>query len=767
MKIIFKIARTELQTLFYSPIAWLIMIIFTIQTSLTFTNVLDNIVSLQELSHSLSNLTSRIFTHPRNGLFTVVQQYLYLYIPLLTMGLMSREISSGSIKLLYSSPVNNKQIIFGKYVAMLVYSLIITFILLIFTIYGSFTVEDFDFPAALAGLLGLFLLMSAYASIGLFMSSLTSYQVVAAIGTLAVLALLNIVGNMWQDIALVREITYWLSIRGRSGEFISGLICSEDVLYFLIVIALFLSLTIIRLKALRQKHSFGSTFSKYAAAFLIAVVFGYLSARPKLMAYYDATRTKSNTLTENSQEILKNVKGKVTINTYMNILDKYYYLALPKAELRDIKRFRHYLRFKPDMKMKYIRYYDKTANPSLDKRYPDLNDRERMLEYARTMRLDSNMFKTPEEIQKIEDLKPEGNRFVRTLVAENGDKTFLRIFDDMQVLPSEAEISAAFKRLSMRLPQVGFLTGHGERSSTRPRDRDYNKFAQEKPFRYSLINQGFDFRDIILDQQVPQDIDILIIADPRIPLSPEEEVYLDHYIERGGNLIIASEPLSRENVKSITSRFGVDIIPGSLVKPTELFAPDFILAKPTRDGASLMYQLRMMLHGDFVMTMPGASALSYKKDYGYNVTELFVTESEGKIWNETEARNFVDETISMNPAANELELNQAPVALSLSRNVGEKEQKIIILGDADCISNGELGMSRTGVDAANYNFILGAFYWLSDEEVPVDVRRPAPQDNTLYVGMSLMRLTKWIMIGLLPILMLIAYTIIWIRRRSH
>lgn len=767
MKIIFKIARTELQTLFYSPIAWLIMIIFTIQTSMTFTNVLENIVNLQELSHHLSNLTSRIFTHPRNGLFTIVQQYLYLYIPLLTMGLMSKEISSGSIKLLYSSPVNNSQIILGKYVAMLAYSFIITFILLIFSIYGSFAVENFDFPASLAGLLGLFLLMSAYASIGLFMSSLTSYQVVAAIGTLAILALLNIVGNMWQDIAFVREITYWLSIRGRSGEFISGLICSEDVLYFLIVIALFLSLTIIRLKALRQKQSFANTFSRYAIAFLFAVVLGYFSARPKLMAYYDATRTKSNTLTENSQEILEKVKGKVTINTYVNILDKYYYLALPKTELRDIKRFKQYLRFKPDMKMKYIRYYDKTTNPSLDKRYPDLNDRERMLEYSRTLRLDSNMFKTPEEIRQIEDLKPEGNRFVRTLVAQNGEKTFLRIFDDMQVLPSEAEISAAFKRLSMKLPQVAFLTGHGERSSTRPRDRDYNKFAQEKPFRYSLINQGFDFRDIRLNEDIPQDIDILIIADPRIPFRADEEKYLDQYIERGGNLIIASEPTSDESINSITSRFGVSIVPGRLVKPTEQFATDFILATPTRDGASMMYQLRMMLNREFVMTMPSASALRYDQNSEYKITELFVTESQGEIWNETETTNFIDDQLNMNAAANEMALNQAPVALALNRKVGDKEQKIIILGDADCISNGELSMVRTGVNAANYNFILGAFYWLSDEEVPVDVRRPAPSDNTLFVSMSVMRLSKWLLIGLLPIMMLLTYIIIWIRRRSH
>ena len=48
------------------------------------------------------------------------------------------------------------------------------------------TVESFDLSAALSGLLGLYLLMCAYAAIGLYMSSLTSYQVVVAVGTLAV-----------------------------------------------------------------------------------------------------------------------------------------------------------------------------------------------------------------------------------------------------------------------------------------------------------------------------------------------------------------------------------------------------------------------------------------------------------------------------------------------------------------------------------------------------------------------------------------------------
>ena len=129
------------------------------------------------------------------------------------MGLMSRELSSGSIKLLYSSPVTNTQIILGKYLSMMIYNLVLMCILAVYLVFAAITIKSADVPLILSGMLGLYLLVCAYAAIGLFMSSITSYQVVAAMGTLAVLAVLNFVGDMWQDIDFVRDITYYESNR--------------------------------------------------------------------------------------------------------------------------------------------------------------------------------------------------------------------------------------------------------------------------------------------------------------------------------------------------------------------------------------------------------------------------------------------------------------------------------------------------------------------------------------------------------------------------
>jgi len=180
-----------------------------------------------------------------------------------------------------------------------------------------------------------------------------------------------------------------------------------------------------------------------------------------------------------------------------------------------------------------------------------------------------------------------------------------------------------------------------------------------------------------------------------------------------------------------------------------------------------MYQLKRMRHKDYVLTMPGTTALKYTQDKGFKVTELFVSDTTGLVWNETETTNFTDDTVKLNTTAGELSLNPAVTAITLSRNVGEKEQKIVILGDADCISNGEISIGRSGVNAANYNFIMGAFFWMSNDQVPVDVRRPAPRDNSIHLGISGMIVTKWMLIGFLPLLMIFLYTLIWIRRRGR
>lgn len=794
MRTIRKIALTELQNLFYSPIAWLILIVFTFQSAMAFTDSFGEYVKNQEMNYSLANLTLNIYSGIY-GLFSTVQEYLYLYIPLITMGLMSRELSSGSIKLLYSSPITNTQIILGKFLSMLVYGLVLIAILFVFVLWGAFTIKDFDFPLVLSGLLGLYLLICAYAGIGIFMSSLTSYQVVAAIGTLTILAVLNYIGRIGQTIDIVRDITYWLAIGGRANEAIGGLICSEDIFYFVIVTTLFLTLSILRLKAIRQKSRWQVSFSKYICVFLLAMLLGYITSRPKMMGFYDATRTKQRTLTENSQDIIKRAEGGLTMTTYINILEEDYWSGLPRNKLYDMKRFSQYVRFKPEMKMKYVYYYRHTGNPDLERRYPDMTDLERVGKICQSEDLDSTMFISPEEIDKIIDLKPEGYRMVRLLERENGERTFLRMFDDMQRYPGETEISAALKRMVMDLPVVGYVTGHGERDINNNGDRGYFRFSQDKPFRYALLNQGFDCEEFSLKMPVPAHIRILMIADMRNSLTEEEQRHLDEYIDRGGNLFILGEPRRQEVMNPLIARLGVQFMPGQLVKyvaetsinhpdhpdnpnrekilqavgahkeEANNFQADFIIASPTAEAGEIAYHFETMRYRENVITMPGCVGLDYTEDKGFKVTPLFVSDTLDS-WNELETSNFIDDTVYMNPGMGETERSY-PTVLALSREINGKEQKIVIAGDADCISNSEISIRRSKVRASNFTLISGAFFWMSDEEVPIDVRRPRPPDNKLYATKTGVKVSKWTLMGAFPLLLLAACLLLWLRRRGR
>ena len=761
MNMIYKIAKTELQMLFYSPVAWLVLIIFTFQSGMIFSGMIEMIEREQAMGYDTIFISASLF----NRLFYNIQDYLFLYIPLLTMGLVSRDLAGGTIKLLHSSPMTNSQIILGKFLSMMIFALLLVGIFVLYVIYSLFVVENFDLCYILTGILGIYLLICTYASIGLFMSTISSYQIIAAVGTFVLLTFLNFVSGIWQDIDFVRDITFWLSLRGRAESFTGGLISSEDMIYFIMVPGMFLWFSIIKLSSRVSHASKGRNAMKYVGVFLVVAVVGYLSSRPHLMGYVDTTREKSRTLTPNSQEIVKKLEGGLTITTYSNLLDDDFMKAIPRYQNYDKGNFREYVRFKPEIKMEYVYYYDSVQNTKRRGFLSDLPLEKRARQIAHSYKIKFSRYLSPDQIKQIIDLTPEDNRFVRQVTRESGEKMFLRQFDDMRRDPSEAEISAAFKRMVMELPTVGFLTGHGERDMNLYRDRDYACFARDKRFRYALLNQGFDVQEVNLNEDIPTLVNILVIADMANPLTGEEMERLQRYIDRGGNLFIVGDPNSRDYMNPLTQLFGVELMEGVLVKPTENFQPDLVMSRPTPGALELSYFYETMDNWKMSAVMPGAAGLKYTEDKGFKVTPVLQTDTLG-VWNELETINFIDDTVRFNPAVGEIE-QLYTTAVALSRPMGDREQKIVILGDADCISNVELFKSREEVESGNFYIILGSFSWLSDGEAPVDVRRPKSIDNRLFLGKTGVKVTDILFKWFIPIALLIGAIFVSIRRRGR
>ena len=768
MKRILKLAKAELQMLFYSPVAWLILVIFTFQVTMEFCNTFENLVKAQELKQGLKELTLGIFSS-RDGLFNNILSYLYFYIPVLTMGLMSREYSSGSIKLLYAAPIRNSQIILGKFLSVMIYALVMLAIVGVFVIYSCFAIHKFDIWPILCGMFGIYLTICAYAAIGLFMSCLTSYQIIAAVGTFATLAALSYLPKIWQDYALVRDITFWLGINGRSAGFVSGLISSDDLIYFIVVIGLFITMSIFKLSSMRYKYSAAANIGRYVLLFAIVISVGLISTQPSFKKYYDTTRTKVRTLTKTSQEIVGLVDDQVTITTYVNMLDSQYDFAMPKNWNIDKSRFEQYLRFLPDIKMKYVYYYAKTDNEILDKNYPKLTDRERMVRVSSSYKMDTLKIMPKEEIDKIIDLSGENYHTVRVIERANGRKTFLRLYDDLYRHPFETEISAAFKRLVMdEFPLIGFVEGHGERSSVNLMDRDYAHYAGRKKFRNALINQGFDHCTVDLSKPVSQKIATLVIAEMRTKLSEQEIANLDEYIKRGGNILIMCEPKRIGPMNELIERFGVKLIPGTLASTTNpRIQSDLMLCKPTAEaGKEIAYHFRSMLVYKNLATMPSAAGLDYSKakELGFKVTDLFRCDS--TTWNELQTQDFVEDTPQYNPETGETK-GAVTTAIALSRQINNRQQRIAIFGDADCLSNGEIMRNRKRISARNNTVADGIFFWLSDYNVPVDVRRPWMPDDKINIGKTGMLWTNILLRWTFPIILAIFGIMLNIRRKSN
>ncbi len=107
---------------------------------------------------------------------------------------------------------------------------------------------------------------------------------------------------------------------------------------------------------------------------------------------------------------------------------------------------------------------------------------------------------------------------------------------------------------------VGFVTGHKERSGMDLGEKRVRGFASNKTFRYSLINSGFGIREISLGQPVPEDIDIVVLADMRSDLTEEEFVILILIWHEEEILFILGEPKRQKFMNPVVEKIRITFL---------------------------------------------------------------------------------------------------------------------------------------------------------------------------------------------------------------
>ncbi|KPK12256.1 MAG: hypothetical protein AMJ68_02765 [Acidithiobacillales bacterium SG8_45] len=235
---IFTIAARELRSLFLSPLAWIILAVMTLVFGIVF--------DISLAAYSQSPLPDGATASIVPGLYELAMVLLFFIVPMITMRLFSEERRNQSLPLLFSAPVSMTEIVLGKYLAVVAYLSIMVVTLTLMPL-SMMLGTSIDFGLLFANIIGMVLLLGSFTAIGLFMSTLTQVPALAAIlafGALFLLWLLKLPAYWFGENAVS-----YLSIASHYENFLKGVFSSADVMYYIVVIALFLVFSVRRLEA--------------------------------------------------------------------------------------------------------------------------------------------------------------------------------------------------------------------------------------------------------------------------------------------------------------------------------------------------------------------------------------------------------------------------------------------------------------------------------------------------------------------------------------
>lgn len=245
----------ELRSYFYTPVAWFIAVIFLMVSGVLFTMIL-----LDYSRYSFEIIRSG-YGMPLEGL-TVAEGILrptlsttcfllLLITPILTMRAFSEEKKSGTIEILFTWPLKDSEIVVGKFLAS--FSMSALLVAGVFS-YSVMMAWFKPFPAgeAFAGFAGVLLLAAFFTAIGVFVSSLTENQILAAAWSFGMNMLFWLVGWLAGDADTAANAALrHLSAFEHMQDFSAGVFDSANAVYFLSGVFLFIFLT---LRALESKR---------------------------------------------------------------------------------------------------------------------------------------------------------------------------------------------------------------------------------------------------------------------------------------------------------------------------------------------------------------------------------------------------------------------------------------------------------------------------------------------------------------------------------
>ncbi|WP_421918578.1 Gldg family protein [Marinifilum sp.] len=780
MKTTIRIAKLELNNLFYSPLAWLVLVGFSIYTAVSLMPFFEGQTLNQELYNEISilSLTHSIYFSPNKGYFRILINLLMVLVPLISMGVISREANTGSIKLLYSSPVKLRSVVLGKYIAVMgMVSLLMTIVLMA-VLAGWLSIDAFDIGRILSSYLHLYLFAALIAAIAVYVSTFSEYPIVDAVATIALVYGLDLLYGLVKDIPVINQVMYWMAPSRQMSYAFAGLITSKSIMYFISLTLMFLSWAYFKMAIKRQTSKVKKyTRVKMGIGLLLTMGVIYVTSLPALLLYSDVSGRKVNEINPVSKDVLAPLKDKpIKITTYVNIFGNNASSLLPNRQISDKLFFHKYRLEYPQIEQEYVYFYMPEMKETYQKNRMVKGEKsleELVQHFANLRKLDVKNIHHIDELGLSDVVKSKYANFNFRIIESEGKKSVLNHrFDDKMGSPFQAQISAAFKRVASKNYKAAFVYGHKERGINvneelaKSRMNYYTKITYSENYdhlisnsdqRYAWINNGFDINSIKLDKEVPADIDVLFIAEPKSAFSETEMVNLKQYINTGGNLVITSGSGNEKLMNPIVKEFGVEYLPGVLVNDNPAYPADYNLAKT--DGA-----FKERFGYDANVQMLNATALKLNKNSEFEST-IVLKAKQKECWIDKTGPNSMGE-IEYNESEGDLKAD-LPLAVQLERNVNGKTQKVFIASDADFLSNERLYNAPSGIFIANMGIMPYMSSWFTDNEFPLDIQYEETKDLRMKVAYSNIKWLKLLFYLIIPGIFALFGAIMLIKRMRN
>ena len=493
-----------------------------------------------------------------DGLFILAPWVFLFLVPAVTMRSFAEENRIGTIEMLFTKPLSDWQIILAKFLACVVLVLLalIPTAVYYFSVYRlGFPVGNLDTGGILGSYIGLFLLSASFVAIGIFCSSVTSNQILAFILSVFLCGFMYIGFEFIYSLSLFGPIDLFIQRLGMATHYSSisrGVVDTRDILYFLGVMALFLSMT--KLVLAKRKWIVSFVISLVLIV-TINVIGSFVFTR------FDLTSEKRYTLSETTKETLQNLDDYVYFKVYLEGDFPAGFKKLRRETKEMLDEFRAY--------SKYIDY--EFINPS------ESTDRAELMETYNTL------YRQGLNPTELTDQRSDGS--VSQMVIWPGALVSYRNNTEIAVdllesqrpgQSAEEALNASMQNLEYKLldavvkvtrsqqPSIGFIEGHGELTEDETYDivetlkKDYHVTRGEIDGKVDALIERYEDANGEVHANIKYDA--LVIAKPTQPFDEKEKFLIDQYIMHGGKVLWLVEPVfaTMDSLTSQESTVGVE-----------------------------------------------------------------------------------------------------------------------------------------------------------------------------------------------------------------